>query len=86
MRFFYKHNHQTSQELLWWWWWWWCSGQLPGQVSFISLTVRGSMKLELVNILDTLIGLKPNNNNIISSTLTFYGKQILKTLSMGRQG
>ena len=84
MRFFYKHKHQTSQELLlvvgg-------CSQQLPGQVSFISLTVRGSMKLELVNILDTLIGLKPNNNNIISSTLTFYGKQILKTLSMGRQG
>ena len=64
----------------------WCIGQRPGQVSFISLTVRGSMKLELVNILDTLIGLKPNNNNIISSTLTFYGKQILKTLSMGRQG
>ena len=84
MRFFYKHKHQTSQELLWVVGG--CSQQLPGQVSFISLTVRGSMKLELVNILDTLIGLKPNNNNIISSTLTFYGKQILKTLSMGRQG
>ena len=26
-----------------------CIGQLPGQVSFILLTVRGSMKLELVN-------------------------------------
>ena len=84
MRFFYKHNHQTSPKLLWVVGG--CSQQLPGQVSFISLTVRGSMKLELVNILDTLIGLKPNNNNIISSTLTFYGKQILKTLSMGRQG
>ena len=31
----------------WWWWWWWCIGQRPGQVSFISLTVRGSMKLKL---------------------------------------
>ena len=31
------------------WWWWWCIGQRPGQVSFISLRVRGSLKLELVN-------------------------------------
>ena len=32
---------------------WWCIGQRPGQVSFISLTVRGSMKLklELANIM-----------------------------------
>ena len=28
---------------------WWCIGQRPGQVSFISLRVRGSLKLELVN-------------------------------------